>query len=168
MIAADYCRQMARYNRWQNKSLYREASLLSDAERRLDRGAFFGSIQNTLGHILWGDTIWMSRFAGWNPPPVSMAESAHYFPDWDDLFARRKEVDQKIAIWASQLEDEALLGDLTWFSPSINAELSKPITTLMVQFFNHQTHHRGQVHAMLTGAGCQPDATDLPFMPEDA
>ena len=123
MITPAYCQMMSRYNAWQNQSLYREADALTDSERRLDRGAFFGSIHNTLGHILWGDTIWMSRFAGWKSPPGSMADSGNYFPEWDELSARRMVVDARINIWASQLEDDALLGDLTWFSPSINAEL---------------------------------------------
>ena len=64
MIDVGYVRTMAAYNAWQNRSLYRCASALSDEERRRDCGAFFGSIQATLNHLLWGDSIWLSRFAG--------------------------------------------------------------------------------------------------------
>ena len=64
MIDVHYVRCMARYNRWQNENLYGAADTLSDAERRGDRGAFFGSIHATLNHLLWADRIWMSRLAG--------------------------------------------------------------------------------------------------------
>ena len=68
MILSEYVRLMARYNSWQNGSLYRAADALSDAARREDRGAFFGSIHGTLSHILWGDRMWMNRFAGTERP----------------------------------------------------------------------------------------------------
>src|SRR4029450_9880640 len=68
MIDAAYVQRMARYNRWQNESLYGAAGTLSDAERRRARGAFFGSIHATLNHVLWGDRIWMSRLAGTAKP----------------------------------------------------------------------------------------------------
>src|SRR5690606_4695511 len=64
MITPEYARLFARYNCWQNKSLYDAASALSDDERKAKRGAFFGSIHATLNHLLWGDQIWMSRLAG--------------------------------------------------------------------------------------------------------
>ena len=64
MIDPAYVQRMARYNRWQNENLYGVADRLSDEERRRERGAFFGSIHQTLSHLMWGDRIWMSRFAG--------------------------------------------------------------------------------------------------------
>ena len=59
MITPDHARLMARYNEWQNRSLYGAADTLDDAARRLERGAFFRSIQDTLNHLLWGDSIWI-------------------------------------------------------------------------------------------------------------
>ena len=63
MITPAHAHMMARYNRWQNRSLYAAVVTLSDAQRREDKGAFFGSLHKTLAHILWADRVWMSRFA---------------------------------------------------------------------------------------------------------
>ena len=64
MITTAHVASMARYNRWQNQNLYTAADGLSDEERKCDRGAFFKSIHGTLSHILFGDQIWLHRFAG--------------------------------------------------------------------------------------------------------
>ena len=167
MIGADYAQLMARYNAWQNDSLYRAAGTLDDAARRLDRGAFFGSIHGTLAHLLWGDAMWMSRFDGWEAPGSGIRESATWIENWDDLKARRIEADAGIRDWAFRLSDAALAGDLTWKSGALNREVTKPFGALVVHFFNHQTHHRGQVHALLTAAGAVPEATDLFILPDD-
>ncbi len=71
MITPEYVRTMAAYNRWQNQNLYGAADELSDAQRKEQRGAFFGSIHGTLSHLLWGDQIWMSRFAGTPRPKAA-------------------------------------------------------------------------------------------------
>lgn len=166
MITPDYCRTMARYNAWQNRSLYGAADGLGDAARRLDRGAFFGSIHDTLSHLLWGDTIWMSRFDGWDAPDVSISDSGRFVVDWDRLKAMRLDADRRIVQWAGRVVADDLTGDLSWYSGAIGREITRPRALLVMQVFNHQTHHRGQVHAMLTAAGARPDDTDLPFMPE--
>ena len=166
MISSNYCATMARYNRWQNQSLFTAASSVSNLERKRDRGSFFGSISGTLSHLLWGDTIWMSRFNGWDAPEVGIPGSADWCSDWEDLQARRISADERIIQWADGLSDEALSGDLSWFSGALQRDVSKPKALCVVHFFNHQTHHRGQVHAMLTAAGAKPDDTDLFAMPE--
>jgi uncharacterized damage-inducible protein DinB len=158
---------MARYNAWQNRSLYREAGRLSDAQRREDRGAFFRSIHGTLGHLLWGDTMWMSRFDGWEKPPVGPAEGERWL-DWEGLAAARLAADERIAAWAARLTEGDLAGDLTWHSGVLKRDMTRPRWVLVVHMFNHQTHHRGQAHALLTGFGARPDDTDLGFMPHDA
>ncbi len=168
MISAEYCRTMARYNRWQNRSLYGAAATLSDAARREDRGAFFGSIHETLSHLAWGDTIWMSRFDGWEMPEGGLQASPAWQTDWSALVDYRAASDERIIDWTNRLTDDLLKGDLTWYSGAAGRELTKPLDLCVVQLFNHQTHHRGQVHAMLTAAGARPDDTDLPLMPEDA
>jgi uncharacterized damage-inducible protein DinB len=165
MIDKDYLRKMARYNRWQNGNLYGAADGLSDAERKRDRGAFFGSIHGTLNHLLWGDRAWMSRFAGTRKVTVGIKGSTGLYPDWGDLKQEREEFDRKIIDWAEGLDPEWLAGDLTWFSGAMQRELTMPKWVLVTHFFNHQTHHRGQVHAMLTAAGAKPGDTDLCFMP---
>jgi uncharacterized damage-inducible protein DinB len=167
MITPDYARAMAVYNRWQNRSLYREADALTDAERKEPRGAFFGSIHGTLSHLLFGDQIWMHRFAGTPAPKVkSIAESVSAIPDWADLKQQRGAFDEVIIDWAERLDPDWLAGDLTWYSGALGREATKPRALLVIHFFNHQTHHRGQVHCLLTQFKRKPDDTDLPFMPE--
>jgi len=167
MISATYARTMARYNAWQNRSLYTAAGGLPDAARRADRGAFFGSIHGTLSHLLWGDRMWMSRFAGLDRPPGGIPESAALFVDWADLSAARDETDAAILAWTDGLTDAALAGDYSYWSSAAGREISRPLGLLVTHFFNHQTHHRGQVHAMLTAAGARPEDTDLFLMPDD-
>jgi uncharacterized damage-inducible protein DinB len=166
MMRPAYVQRMARYNRWQNENLYASADRLSDTERRSDRGAFFKSIHGTLSHILWADGIWMSRFEKTERPPGGIQESVLLYPDWDGLKAKRAAMDAFIVMWADGLRDTSLEGDLSWFSGAAQRDVTKPAWILVTHFFNHQTHHRGQVHAMLTQAGGKPYDTDLWLMPE--
>ncbi len=154
-------RLMAAYNSWQNTSLYDAAETLDPAERLADRGAFFGSIQATLNHLLWGDQIWMSRFDGWEKPAVSIAGSTGLYADWVALRAARAKADAGIAAWAATLTVERLAQDLTWYSGAAGRELTRPMWQLVAHLFNHQTHHRGQAHGLLTAAGAKPADTDL-------
>lgn len=165
MISPDHARLMARYNAWQNRSIYREADRLTEAQRQEDRGAFFRSVQETLGHLLWGDTMWMSRFDGWEKPGFAAKGDGL---DWDWLKSARRDADARISAWAAGLTEASLAGDLSWYSGILKQDLSKPRWVLVTHFFNHQTHHRGQAHALLTGFGMTPDPTDLGFMPDDA
>ncbi|MGF1618998.1 MAG: DinB family protein [Rhodomicrobiaceae bacterium] len=166
MIGVDYARTMARYNAWQNRSLYREADRLTDEKRREDRGAFFRSIHGTLAHILWGDMMWMARLDGWEKPAVGPADGETWM-EWGTLKAERADADRKILDWAGKLDDADLTGDLTWYSGVYKRNASKPKWIVIAHFYNHQTHHRGQAHALLTSFGMTPDATDLGFMPDD-
>ncbi|RNF33024.1 DinB family protein [Paracoccus methylarcula] len=162
----EYALTMARYNLWQNETLLNAADNLSAEERARDRGAFFGSIQKTFSHIMWGDMIWMSRFAGTPCPPGGLAESVLLADDWTAFRKKRQVLDEWILQWAHEVSPEWFEGELSWFSVAIGCELSKAKTTVVLHMFNHQTHHRGQIHAMLTAAGIKPGDTDVPFMPE--
>ena len=156
---------MARYNAWQNQSVYLAAETLDDAARKLDRGAFFGSIHATLCHLLWADLIWMSRFAGTPRPAAPGIEaSASMISGWNELKRERVQTDELILSWASEVKQDWLADELTWRSGAAGREVSKPCWQLVAHFFNHQTHHRGQVHAMLTAAGARLDDTDLFYM----
>lgn len=166
MIGSGYTRLMARYNRWQNASLYTAADELSDADRRQDRGAFFRSIHETLSHILWADQIWLSRFGVCEKPEAGISGSTGFYPDWAQMKTARREMDEIIIGWADTLDEARLAGDLTWFSGAAQAEVCRPVWSLVTHIFNHQIHHRGQVHAMLTAAGAKPDDTDIFLMPE--
>ena len=162
-----YCALMARYNLWQNGSLLSVVSEMDDAARRQDRGAFFGSIFGTLNHLLWADLMWMSRFDSGAPPEGGIVASPKLLADWPAYRAARVQTDKRILGWAGRLDPEVLGEDLTWYSGVTGREMTRPMALCAVHMFNHQTHHRGQVHAMLTAAGARPDPTDLVFMPED-
>lgn len=161
-----YALLMARYNRWQNDTLIAAADTLSEAERERDRGAFFGSIRETLAHILWGDSTWMSKFTDYPAPTLSIEDSRHFATGWTDYKDRRAALDRTILEWVHGVSPDWFDGDLTWYSVTQGRRIGKPKSVLIVQFFNHQTHHRGQVHAMLTAAGATPGPTDVPFLPD--
>jgi uncharacterized damage-inducible protein DinB len=168
MISASYVRTMARYNAWQNAGVYRACDGLGDTQRKEDRGAFFGSIHATLNHILWADQTWLARFGAASPPAKrSIAEGLTLFDGWDALTVERRRFDAVIKDWADGIEPSALEGDLIWVSGATGREMTKPKALLVAHIFNHQTHHRGQVNALLTGFGIKSDITDLPFTPDD-
>ena len=167
MINIEYIKMMACYSNWQNASLTTTAAKLKDTDRQKDRGAFFKSIQGTMNHLLWGDRIWMHRFAETTKPNKEfIGESVNETVDWATYQSARQEMDAIIANWAEQLDPMWLTGDLTWFSTAANRTICKPKQVLVVHFFNHGTHHRGQIHAMLTSAGGTPMDTDLPLLPD--
>jgi uncharacterized damage-inducible protein DinB len=167
MLDPSYVRTMARYNAWQNANVFGASARLTDAQRKENRGTFFGSIHATLNHILWADNLWMMRF-GAAPPPekLTIADGLTLFEDWETLTSERNRFDQIIRDWADRLEPSDLDGDLTWVSGATGREMTRPRALVVTHIFNHQTHHRGQVHAMLTGFGIDPGVTDLPFGPD--
>lgn len=161
MIAPAWVQTMAAYNAGMNRRLYAAAARLPEAARRRDGGAFWGSIHGTLAHLLWGDRMWMARFAGWPRPAQSLAESAMLEPDFAVLCAAREAADAGIVAWAATVEAGWLAGELRWFSGASQRQRQAPCALLVTHFFNHQTHHRGQAHALLTAAGEQTGDTDL-------
>jgi uncharacterized damage-inducible protein DinB len=161
VITASYVRTMAAYNAAANRVLYDAAKRLPDAERRRDRGAFFGSLHGTLSHILWGDSRWMALFDNWPEPATPIAQSGRHVEDFTELCARRDEADAAISRWARRVDDAWLDGNTTWFSKAAGREVTASKRFLVAHFFNHQTHHRGQAHALLTAAGERPGDIDL-------
>lgn len=160
MITPAYVRTMAAYNRTMNERLYGAAARLTDAERRQDRGAFFGSIHGTFSHLLWGDSIWLSRFSDWPKPLVPLKESPRMIEDFAELARAREKLDAAISAWAQAMDEAWLVADHTWVN-SAGRERTAPRTLLVTHMFNHQTHHRGQAHALITRAGEKTGDTDL-------
>lgn len=109
----------------------------------------------------------MSRFDGWEKPDVGIPQSPDWITGWTELSHRRQTADERILDWSSRVTDTALAGDLSWYSGVLGRNVTKPLALCVTHFFNHQTHHRGQVHAMLTAAGAKPGDTDLFIMPEE-
>lgn len=161
MITPGYVRTMAAYNAEMNRRLYAAAARLNDAQRKEDRGAFWGSIHGTLVHLYWGDCQWMSRFDGWDRPAVPIKQSGGMIADFAQLRDQRADADARIIDWAGRVDAAWLATDLVWFSGAAQREVRAPKGKLVAHFFNHQTHHRGQVHALLTAQGQQTGDTDL-------
>ena len=167
IVTPEYCVMMARYNGWQNRQLKAAFATLDTADLKQDRGAFFGSILATANHLLWGDRMWMARFAGSAPPAGGITETTELTdsgPAWE---VERFQTDGGILFWAERLRAVDLAGDLTWYSGAVGREVAKPVAQCVVHMFNHQTHHRGQIHAMLTAVGVRAPVSDLAFMPDD-
>jgi uncharacterized damage-inducible protein DinB len=168
MITPEYARTMAAYNRWMNDRLYATCECLGDEERKADRGAFFKSIHATLNHLLWGDYMWLGRFTqhtALEKPYPKVAIGTELHAGWPSLKAARVAMDADIAAWAATLEAEWLAGDFSWYSGLTKSTRTRPAWLLVTHFFNHQTHHRGQITTLLSQHGIDPGDTDLPMMP---
>ncbi len=168
MIDPAYAQMMARYNAWQNKQITASLEPVPQAVLMVDRRAFFGSIFATLNHLLWGDQMWMNRFdPGFEKPAVGADKHSELTPTFAVWNSERLKTDLKIAEWAKSLRSIDLKGDLTWFSGMTGKEITMPRALCVSHMFNHQTHHRGQIHAMMTSAGLEAPVTDIVFMPEN-
>ncbi|WP_299660162.1 DinB family protein [uncultured Ruegeria sp.] len=167
MITGAYAREMARYSRWQNKQLKGFLRALPSEELVRDRSAFFGSIMGTANHLLWGDWIWISRFDKGPGPGGGIPDSVSICTGMADWMPLRDTIDARITRWADTLGDTELSGSFTWYSAAKEADVAKPYVQCVIHMFNHQTHHRGQLHQMLTEAGSEAPVSDLVFLPED-
>ncbi len=167
MISPEHVAVMARYNRWQNQNLLGAANTLSDAARRESRGAFFGSIQGTFSHLIWGDGMWMHRFAGLPKPTAGIDDSAMVHQDWEEFLKARHALDEAIVDWSRYVTADWLASTLSWYSGAAKRDFSQMAWLPVTHMFNHQTHHRGQIHAMLPQAGAKPGPTDLAMMPPE-
>lgn len=158
-----YARTMAAYNQWMNNSLYEVSASLTDAQRKEDLGAFFKSIHGTLNHILVADKIWMGRFVA--DPFVIPALDYQLSDDFDSMREMRVAEDERIIAWVAGLQVSDVSGDL-YFKPMTNPQpRTIPMWLALTHFFNHQTHHRGQLTTLLSQKGMDPGVTDLPYMP---
>jgi uncharacterized damage-inducible protein DinB len=162
MIGPDYVEIMARYNAEANRRLYAAAARLSQDERTQDRGAFWGSIHRTFNHLLWGDRVWISRFDGLESPEVIVPErGAELFDNFSEQRRAREDLDARICRFCDIVTDGWLAGRQRWFNPETREDRAVERGFLVMHFFNHQTHHRGQAHAMITAAGEQTGDMDI-------
>jgi uncharacterized damage-inducible protein DinB len=169
-------RALARYNRLMNLKLYRLAATLDDAERKRDRGAFFGSIHGTFNHLLLADRIWMARFTGDGErhlsrdsagnPIAFRALSQELYADFAALSAERARTDADILVYVQALDGESLEKPLAYRTTS-GVPQEQLLWWVLGHFFNHQTHHRGQITTLLKQAGVDPGSTDLIAMLRD-
>lgn len=163
-------RLMSQYNQWMNQKVYRAALNLDDREIKRDRGAFFCSILGTLNHIYIADIIWLKRFSCHCQKYQSLKEipalssytdlKASVTDDIKNLFLLRQNLDNIIVNWCDEIELADLKRDLK-FTDTKNNPYSKNFGQLIQHFFNHQTHHRGQVSTLLFQQGIDIGVTDL-------
>jgi uncharacterized damage-inducible protein DinB len=158
MDLLDSFRMLARYNRGANQRLYDQVSQLDDVEYRQQRQVSFSSFHALLNHMLLGDQIWMARFAGGGKttPPLSTI----LFESFADLHSARLEQDSQIEVFFEKADDEFLRRPLRYVN-SMGKEYTESSPLAVLHFFNHQTHHRGQVHTLLSQTPIKPPSLDL-------
>ena len=139
------------YNRWANERLYEAAAKLPDADYRADRGAFFGSLHRTLNHLVVADRIWLRRFTGTGPVQKRLDEVL--FDNLAELAGARAEEDERIIAYIESLTEADIAATFTYRRTSSPTEITQPLGPALAHFFNHQTHHRGQAHVLLTISG---------------
>jgi uncharacterized damage-inducible protein DinB len=157
---------LARYNTLANRRVYESCSQLTDAERKRSRPAFFKSIHGTLNHIMvdealcasFASRIWLTRFEGKEIPSTGL--DAILYEDFDELREARIAEDERIEAFASGLIEEFLASTITYRNNAGNIH-TDPVNLLVAHFFNHQTHHRGQIHDMLTQTEIAPPVLDM-------
>ena len=156
---------MAKYNAWANRRLYAEARSLPDEAYRKNIGAFFGGLHGTLNHLLVTDRIWMRRFTGEGEHPAQL--NAIMIDDLTSLEAARKAEDSRIIQYVAGLSEAEIGVDLS-YSTTKGVPQRFPLRDLLAHLFNHQTHHRGQAHCILTVLGVpEPKPLDLLAMYRD-
>jgi len=147
-------RVMAAYNRQMNQQFYASCAKLSEAELKEDRGVFFKSILGTLNHLLLVDRLWLGGFTKNSVSYGSLDEEL--YADFAELRAERERMDADILAWVDTLTPEQL-------EAPFNEHLAFPTWLTITHFFNHQTHHRGQLSAMLGQCGLDYGVTDIPW-----
>jgi uncharacterized damage-inducible protein DinB len=150
---------LAGYNAWANGRVYDAAVQLSDAEYRADRGAFFKSMHGTLNHLLVADRVWMRRFTAEGDAPSRL--DAILFDEFLELRAARETEDARITSYIDGLTEDRIAANFRYSTIVNPREIEQPLGPALTHFFNHQTHHRGQAHAILTGLGREAPVLDL-------
>jgi uncharacterized damage-inducible protein DinB len=163
-------RLLAGYNRWMNERLYAHAGELPETELSADRGAFFGSIFGTLSHLVVADTIWLKRFrqhasrseilAPMDALDTPRALDARPCADLAALRARREWLDGLIVTWVDTLDAAMIAVPLEYLNLR-GDPFRRPLDGTLLHFFNHQTHHRGQITTLFAQRGIDVGVTDL-------
>lgn len=154
----EYFQTLARYNSWANDRLAAACAKLDDPTYYGDRPCFFGSIHATLNHLLVGDRAWLDRMVGTAPRTVKL--DAILYDERNSLAMARAKEDARIIALSEQWSEKTLSQTLS-YTTSAGEPTSAPMLLVLGHFFNHQTHHRGQVHDMLSHAGVEPPPLDL-------
>ena len=153
---------MAKYNAWANARLFRMAGALQDELYRKEVGAYFKSLHGTLNHLLAADRIWMRRLTGAGDHPERL--NAILFDNLPSLHTARVEEDRRIIGFVQGLAEPAFEEVLDYRTLNGTPQRQRR-REILAHLFNHETHHRGQTHAILTVLGVtEPDPLDLLIM----
>jgi uncharacterized damage-inducible protein DinB len=152
-------RMFAGYNAWANERLYSAAAMLSDSEYRADHGAFFGSVHGTLNHLVVGDRIWMQRLTGEGEAPARLDA---FFMKTSARYVRRERPRTRASslLWRGSASTTSAVG-VRYRTISRPADIEQELGYALPHVFNHQTHHRGQVHCLLTKTVEEAPSLDL-------
>lgn len=154
----DHFEQFASYNRWANARLYEAAFALPDDDYRRNVGAFFRSMHGTLNHLVLTDRIWMKRLTGEGDHPDRL--DAILYEDRSELARARAAEDDRIVRYIASLDDATISGTLRYANSS-GKQYEQSRGSILAHLFNHQTHHRGQAHTILSICGREPPSLDL-------
>lgn len=154
----DAFRMLARYNRIANARLYQQCGQLDAAEYRKERQGSFGSIHGLLNHLVLGDRIWMARFSGGGhtTPPLNSI----LFESFAELRSARAEQDEEIEAFFERVDEGFMERRFTYVNNQ-GKDYVETATVAVLHFFNHQTHHRGQVHVMVSQTAVKPPSLDM-------
>lgn len=153
---------LARYNAWANHRLYHMASQLPDEAYRRDAGVYFKSLHGTLNHLLVADRIWLRRLTGSGEQPTRL--DAILYDDLAALTAARRAEDERLLRYVEGLPNDQFEARLN-YQTLAGAPMQQKVLEILAHLFNHQTHHRGQCHAILTRLGVEePVPLDLLIM----
>ena len=149
---------LARYNRLANERLFTKCAQLDDAEYRKERTGSFGSIHGLVNHILLGDRRWMGLFE--NGERATPRLNQILYDDFYALRSARVREDARIEAFFAEC-DAGFWSRSFAYTNNQGKDYVETAHVACSHLFNHQTHHRGQVHVMLSQAQVAPPALDL-------
>lgn len=156
---------MTNYNAWMNVALYDVCESLTEEERRQTFAVYFESVHGTLNHLLYADRMWLGRLTG--EPYTATTYGQEIYSGFAELRRERIKTDEAIAHWVDSLTEERLAETFTFRSAVDGITRTNPMGVIVLHFFNHQTHHRGQLSALIALLGKEPMVTDILWMPDE-
>lgn len=161
---ADHFRQMARNNAWANARLHAACLRLTPEEFAAPRTGFFPSLRRTLNHILIVDRSYLADLKG---PGRRYPIDPIPYPDAVDLAAAQARIDRDLVEFCDGL-DEAGVDRVVPIDRRDGVAYRETVSAILAHLFQHQIHHRGQAHAMLSGTRVAPPQLDEFFLASDA
>ena len=158
-------RMLSRYNAWANARLLEDVETLPEDAYLRDLGTYFQSVHGTLDHLLLADMVWLQRFTGEGDAIDSLDEVLT--EEFQDLKRQREKIDTRLIAFVDMCSEADVMRNIIYRTIRRPLVMEQPLGAAMMHVFNHQTHHRGQVHAMLTMLGKTPKALDLIYFQRD-